>query len=104
MNNIIKKLNDAVKSGTVTFNQMNACLWIEDEYKLEMKRISNVNKLLKHNWKLVKTFLNEKITMLKPLTMGEPEENVELRALLLAYEKTLSIMKGLENIEVLNEN
>ena len=100
MNKIIKELNEAVASKCVTFKQMDACIWIEEEYKIEMKRLSNENKLLKHNWKMVKVFLNAKIAILNSLiARNEPEEVIELRALALAYQKALSTMKSLENTE-----
>lgn len=105
MNSIIKKLNESFNAGVVTFKQMDACLWIDDKYKIEMKRISNNNKQLKNNWKMVKSFLNEEISILNSLiSMSEPEELIEHRALLIAYQNTLSTMKNLENTEALNEN
>ena len=105
MNSIIKQLNEAFSAKTVTFKQLDACRWIEDEYKLEMKRLANSNKLLKNNWRMIKSFLNERICILNTIvSSGEPEDFMEHRALLVAYQNTLKEMKGLENTEALNNN
>ena len=99
MNKIIKQLNEAFNTGDVTFKQLDECVWIEDKYKTEIKILSDRNKKLKHNWNMLKSFLNEKIILLKGLSCSG-DFIVEIEALKVAYTNVLQKMKSYENLEV----
>lgn len=90
-NKIIKKLNECYKSGTVTFNQMDACLWIENKYKTEMQIISDKYKQLQHNWNILKSFINEGIQSFQQLQNDE---------FVVAYKRILFKLLKLEKLEL----